>query len=714
MSKNWAICIGINSYGNLPSLRYAVRDAEAMRDFLLREADFEQVFYFADDAPPIETPNGPMDSAPTFGNLMRFFRVRFEREFLRVGDNLWLFFAGHGMQHEGYDYLIPKDGDPGDVDRTALSVNYITARLQRSGADNTVLLLDACRNQGRRAAAAFGEDEQKGVVTIYSCRPQQFSYEIEALQQGAFTHVLLEGFRLRGANSCATVERINQYLRYQVPALNARYQQPLQTPYVSVEPLSKKCLILLPRRARLEDVEALKNVAFRAENAADWDLAQRMWTRVLAASQVDQDAISAFGRIALKRQQQSVNRSAAASATAESRPIQPPQSTTRSSQSTDSRRIERDVPQVQPARTQTSRATQTSRSGAQIQRMGSPSMQSPFLSKLQRHVGRRQAMKALGFSGGGLGVLLLGRVLLKSITEPEIETPSIAGPLTAAAFTPVQFKTVTVNDKGVTVEEKTIESSVYTESIEGIELDLMPIVGGTFVMGSPDSEAGREDDEGPQHEVSVKPFLMGRYQVTQQQWRTVAALDKVERDLVASPSYFEGEERPVEQISWDDAVEFCQRLSIYSGREYRLPSEAEWEYACRAGTTTPFHFGSTLTADIANYNADFTYSSGPKGNNRRQTVEMGSFPANAFGVYDMHGNLWEWCADDWYDNYKGAPTDGSPRITSGNSSRRLLRSGSWDDVPGNCRSADRGRGAREFRGYTIGFRVVCASAWTLS
>jgi uncharacterized caspase-like protein len=323
MSKNWAICIGINEYYNLTPLRYAVQDAVAVRDFFLSEVDFEGVFYFSDDSPPIDTPHGPMRSEPTYANLKRFFRERFQTPFLSVGDNFWFFFAGHGELHEGHDYLMPVDVDPGNVDETALKISDITACLRNSGADNTVLLLDACRSQGRRSAVGFGGEAQPGIVTIYSCSPRQSSYEIEELEHGAFTHALLEGLRLPGANSCATVQRIDQYLCHQVPRLNQRYQKPIQTPYTAVEPLSKNCLILLPQRARLEDVQALKNEAYKAETQNEWDFAQQLWTRVLATPGVDQDAILGLQRIALNRMQQT-STAPSSQATAGSRKIDVP------------------------------------------------------------------------------------------------------------------------------------------------------------------------------------------------------------------------------------------------------------------------------------------------------------------------------------------------------------------------------------------------------
>jgi formylglycine-generating enzyme required for sulfatase activity len=249
----------------------------------------------------------------------------------------------------------------------------------------------------------------------------------------------------------------------------------------------------------------------------------------------------------------------------------------------------------------------------------------------------------------------------------------------------------------------------FTEDLgNGVTLDMVAIPGGTFLMGSPESEPERSDRESPQHTVTIQPFFMGKFPVTQAQWQVVASLPKVNIDLKSDPSYFKGANRPVEQVFRDNAVEFCRRLSKATGREYRLPSEAEWEYACRAGTTTPFHFGETITTDLANYNGDSTYGSGSKGQSREQTTDVGSFPANAFGLRDMHGNVWEWCQDHWHENYNGAPTDGSAWVDGNdNQNRRMIRGGSWCFKPRLCRSASRFYYDPAYDDNFIGFRVVC-------
>jgi len=248
--------------------------------------------------------------------------------------------------------------------------------------------------------------------------------------------------------------------------------------------------------------------------------------------------------------------------------------------------------------------------------------------------------------------------------------------------------------------------SSFTEDLgNGVKLEMIAIPGGTFWMGSPANEAERGDNESPQHQVTVPSFFMGKYPLTQAQYQAI---------MGKNPAYFKGNNRPVENVSWDDAVRFCQKLSQRTGKNYRLPSEAEWEYACRAGTKTPFSFGDNITTDLVNYNGNYPYKSAPKGKYREQTTDVGTFPPtfppNPFGLYDMHGNVWEWCEDDWHENYIDAPTDGSAWNSQSGSNTKLLRGGSWLNNARHCRSAFRDRLSRDIRFYFYGFRVVCSGA----
>lgn len=274
----------------------------------------------------------------------------------------------------------------------------------------------------------------------------------------------------------------------------------------------------------------------------------------------------------------------------------------------------------------------------------------------------------------------------------------------------VQFETVTVNSKGQIIKRSQSQAQVFTETIaNGVTLEMVSIPKGSFKMGAPASEAESDDYERPQHQVTIKPFLMGKYPITQAQWAAVANLPKIQYDLNPDPSRFKGKNLPVEKVSWNDAVEFCARLSQKTGRSYRLPSEAEWEYACRAGTTTPFHFGDTVTPDLVNCDGNSSYGSAPKGIYREKTTVVGSFPPNSFGLYDMHGNVWEWCQDISHFYYQGAPTDGSAWESGGDSNYPVLRGGSWYESAVYCRSAYRNFNSPDGKWRRRGFRVAVAS-----
>ncbi len=738
MGKNWAISVGINVYDNLLPLKYAQRDAEAMAAWFKDEANFEQVFLFTKDSPPIRQANLPIPTQPTFARFQRFLDVQFERPLLKPEDNLWFFFAGHGRRYADQDYLMFLDSNPQAVERTAISVEYVTQRLRRCGADNVVLLIDACRDEDSRSGLGIGQQEHKGVITFYSCTANQQSWEIDELQHGSFTYTLLEGLRLQGEANCATVERLNQYLSYQVPRLNSRYKKPAQNPYLKTEPPYKMYFILLEQSATLKDAEPLKYQASQAENRGDFVLAKQLWIRVLAVSHGDLEAIEAIQRIAVKqtterqyltqeyekkleRYQQEFLKAVQGS--------YPLAQYVRNGLKTfqqslglsdeDVERIEKPIVDQKEAETRKRKEEERIRQQQEAER---ERQQREEAERLRQQQEAENKLKVTEFV---------------SDSHPTVEDKS--PPLQLFKF---KFEVVTVNiqrkwwglGSEITLNRSHSEAQYFTEDLgNGVTLDMVYIPAGSFLMGTEDEEIGRlcktYDEEWfraerPQHKVNVPIFFMGHYPITQEQWRVVAGWEEqAEKELDPDPSIFKEDyegidrwQRPVENISWEDAKEFCARLSNKTKREYRLPTEAEWEYACRAETNTPFHFGETIITDLANYRGtDWelsgkvypgNYGRGLKGIYRGQTTPVGYFKfANAFGLYDMHGNVWEWCEDDWHHNYQDAPNDGSAWLSEA-SSNKVLRGGSWDLDPDYCRSAYRIFSSRVFRAVLIGFRVV--------
>ncbi len=254
----------------------------------------------------------------------------------------------------------------------------------------------------------------------------------------------------------------------------------------------------------------------------------------------------------------------------------------------------------------------------------------------------------------------------------------------------------TVDEQGRVLEQRAGRAEWFAETLApGVTLEMVAVPGGAFRMGSLHGQ-GYPDEE-PQHLVQVAPFWMSRAPVTQRQWQAL---------MGAHRGRFVGADLPVETIAWDKVVHFCEKLSKKSGRRYSLPSEAQWEYACRAGSSGPFAFGPTLSTDLANYNGEFTFQGGPKGVYRHVPTPAGSFPPNAFGLEDMHGNLWEWCADAWHDDYRGAPLDGSPWQGGPQAEYRVARGGCWHDIPAVCRSAARLKLLAAEGEEIIGFRIV--------
>jgi formylglycine-generating enzyme required for sulfatase activity len=294
------------------------------------------------------------------------------------------------------------------------------------------------------------------------------------------------------------------------------------------------------------------------------------------------------------------------------------------------------------------------------------------------------------------------------------------------------FEVITADERGKIVGSR-VETARYFQADlpGGMVLDMVQISGGGFMMGTLETDLlavkqgssrsmekefkndivesliRRFNWEAPKHMVKMPAFYMSKYEITQAQWKAVASLPKVKTDLLSDPSSFKGSNLPVETITWEEAVEFCERLSRVTGRRFRLPTEAEWEYAARAGTNTPFNFGDSIRTEWSNFQGKFPYNNSPKGEFREMTVAVGTLGApNAFGLFDMHGNVWEWCSDVWNESYEGAPTDGSSWETGKIPYLRIIRGGAWDSLGGECRSNSRNRMTATIRLNNIGLRIV--------
>jgi formylglycine-generating enzyme required for sulfatase activity len=619
-AKNWAIVVGINKYAHIDHLDYANRDAEAMAAFF-RDAGFDRVFCFADEL-AITPERDQKSTLPRSSDLVDFLHDRFtttdahgkHQPPLQAGDNCWFFFAGHGKRLEDRDCLLPQDYNPRipEHEKRAIPVELVREALLKSGADNVILLLDACRTADDRDGNSGIGDAQPGAITIFSCERNQKAYEIEAIQHGAFTAALLEGLKMpKSAANCATVQRLDRHLRDRVPQLCQQYQKPIQNPNTTVDPGQKWYFLLLPKVATDQDIAVLKMEAFKTlQFEKNLDLAEELWIRVNAVAQGDDtDAVRALQDIAVQRA------------------------------------LNPKVPTPKPA---------TSSSTAS-----------------------------------------------RSTPPPPPEPPP------ATKQPTFSFDIITVDATGRETDRRSGTAPYFSENLgNSVILDMVQIPAGSFLMGADKGEEGASKDEYPQHSVTVPEFWMGKFVVTQAQWQAIANLPKVKIDLKPDPARFKGAKRPIEKVSWDDAIEFCDRLSRKTQKTYRLPNEAQWEYACRSGTTTPFHFGETITPNLVNYNGNYPYAKAQKGEYRKATIDVGSFPPNAFGLYDMHGNVWEWCMDTWHDSYDRAPNDGSAWIDK-SAKTRLIRGGSWLNDPLSCRSAFRDHYAPANRNYDLGFRVIC-------
>jgi len=637
MVNSWAVSVGINYYEHHPEgrLQYAINDAQRMSDFLTQSAGFpsDQVILCLGN----ENSKGDVNY-PTCSNLIKLLRRDLHPNQLGSVDRFWFFFSGHGISRNGRDYLMTSDSLWEDTDlKISLSIDEIISALQRHRDAEIVIVLDACRIEGSKGQG-FGDTLYEGITIIFSCKPYECSWEIgEPILQGAFTHALLQNFKQQIDGDSLTIEQTEYDLQQRVQVLNQQYRKRLQTPHIRCDSVGKAQQFLLPK-------------SLLARNISQKPQKHQLSHKQRSTRRSHAKDILVLKSNALKAEE---------------------------------------VGQFESARQLWLQILATF-----------PSEQEASIKAIDR-IATRLAHQPLLLRDSEVETQLLSNMRMETIIpfncqqgkiikadqhNQELIIPSVPG---TQSF---RFEVVTVDTNGREINRHQRQAQYLIEELNGVGLEMVVIPGGTFLMGS--SERKPLSSELPIHLVTVKPFLLSRYPITKEQWKEIAKQPRAHQELKLRPSIRGNSSYPVTEVSWHEAGEFCDRLTQITGFQYRLPTEAVWEYACRAGTITPFHFGATITPDLANYNVE-------------NMIQVGSFPfANAFGISDMHGNIWEWCQDHWHDNYNEAPTTTIAWLDSDDTQNRLLRGGSWRNEGGLCRSTSRMFDNSSSKSNNIGFRIA--------
>ena len=707
MAKKIALLIGVSEYGaGIPPLSSALNDVEAMEQVLQNPnlGNFTQV----------ERLLNP-DSV--------VMRIAIQKLFKTAGkeDLLLFFFSGHGITNDdNHLYLATRNTAKDDFEATAVDANFIQTQSKSCYSKRQVLILDACYS-GAFAngwhTKSIGVDIKKqlgaeGRVVLTSSGATQTSFAQEGATLSLYTQYLVEGIETGAADTDNDgnihVQELHTYAKSKVQAV-----KPNMTPDIILD--KEGYNILLAYAPKNPEAEYRKLVEQYAPNGELNELAflvLKPKRKILGitdtkAEEIETEFLEPFRRRLANLQSY---KQAFAKAVEQKYPLDEHilnilkdyQQDVLGLRDEDVASIELEITSFKEAKYQKQLQIQKQQEeeALQLQQQAKALSQLRLRQEAERLQRQREAEAA--------EQLRLQQEAERLQRQREAEAEKNKSGYHLKTF---QFETAQINKNGTGIKRITKSAEYFTQDLgNGVFLEMVHIPGGTFLMGSPESDESPISSESPQHQVTVPSFFMGKYPVTQKQWRLVAALPKVKIDLESDPSRFKGDNLPVERVSWNHTQEFCARLSRNTNQTYRLPSEAEWEYACRGGTTTPFYFGETISTELANYDGNYTYGGGAKGEYRGKTTEVGKFPANPCGLYDMCGNVWEWCEDEWHKNYINAPADGSAWLDK-NSESRLLRGGSWYDSPEYCRSAyryyyDLGLD----HGSHIGFRVVCSGA----
>ena len=709
-----ALLIGVSEYQKgLKALPAAVNDVEAMRRVLVNP----EMGGFADSDITV------LKNSQTQEIRNAIYKLFANRQ---KDDLLLFYFSGHGIKDDrGQLYFSSCETykEYGElVAPSAIAATYLHERINRSRSQRQVIILDCCFSgaiaQGMTVKDDGNVDLQaklggKGRAILTSSTSTQYSFEQENSELSIYTKYFVEGIETGAADKDGdgriSVDELHGYARSKVqeaaPAMTPKFypveeghkillaKSPQNDPKLKYRKEVENILledegeIFYINRIYLDELGKKLRLSVNETNRIESEVLEPYHLRLEKLQRYKQALskvkypISEINRSRLKRLQEILNLINEDVATIEKEIIP-------------TKQAEYEHQQHEAQRLQQEKEAEKQRQEAKrLQQKREAEQQRQEAEKLRQQQAREKS-----------------------------KSPSI---IQTQQF---EFETATIVNvkpgflgigRSCEINRSRKTAKYFTEELgNGVVLEMVEIPGGIFTMGAPETEKS-SNDERPQHQVNVQNFFIGKYPVTQAQWKAVAAQPKVNHDLKSEPSHFKGDNRPVEQVSWYDAVEFCDRLSRFvegrlsqdTNRQYRLPSEAEWEYACRAGSTTPFNFGETITSELANYDASRTFADESKGEYRQQTTPVGEFPPNAFGLYDMHGNVWEWCTDSWHINYEGAPTDGSAWVKEERNENdyhsQMLRGGSWYNLPVGCRSANRNYdNARNDYAY-VGLRVVC-------
>ncbi|MBH8564087.1 SUMF1/EgtB/PvdO family nonheme iron enzyme [Nostoc sp. CENA67] len=694
-----ALLIGISEYDEptLTALPKAVNDVEAMQRVLVNP---EMGGFAADDVTVLENPERQvMEDA-----IYQLYDNR------QKDDLLLLYFSGHGVKVENGDFYFStrrtrKNPQGNLILPSAVAATNVHNWMNNTRSRRLVVILDCCFSgafaRGLTAKDGGTIDLQQhlggeGRAILTASTSMQYAFESDDLNLSIYTHYLVEGIEKGAADKdgdgLISVDELHSYAKSKVqeaaPAMTPEFY-PVKDGYRIFLAKSPKDDPKLKYRQEAEQRAKLNQGSFSVfalelleSQRIKWGLSQD------EAIAIQEEVLQPYREYQRKRNQ--YEQALILAVNQETYPF--------------TEGVQQDLQDYQQHLALRDEDIELIK-----QRVLAPK-QAEYERQQQEAERLRQELKTVESQRQQ------ERESAKTVFPPSFPTQTFE--FDTATLTVKSSGFLGIGKKTYEINRSQGRAEFFIEDLgNGVVLEMVAIPGGKFLMGSPENEPERYSFESPQHTVTIQPFFMGKFPVTQSQWAAVAALGKVNIDLDRDPSYFKGANRPVESVSLNQAVEFCHRLSQKTGEIYRLPSEAEWEYACRAGTTTPFYFGETITTDLANYRGtdwDYqgkvypgNYAQGPKGEYREQTTDVGKFPANPFGLFDMHGNIWEWCQDEWHNNYNNAPVDGTAwSIDNSSNNNRLLRGGSWDFNPWGCRSANRFYNARVNRSLNVGFRVV--------